>query len=150
MEQAGTTSVKVYGVIASSDIFPAVWAEAAPLLQLAVERTQGRISMERVLAEVINRNMQLWIALDTNVVAAALTRIVKHEQSKVFRVEYVGGTRMCDWQWYLAELERFGYEHGCDEIEIEGRIGWVRQLKDYDMRSVTLTKPLRHRDENLH
>ena len=65
-----------------------------------------------------------------------------YPQIAVCRIWLAGGN--------LEELMRaeksisvWAKSHGCDAMEINGRIGWKRQLKDYTATSVVLTKDLR-------
>jgi hypothetical protein len=71
-----------------------------------------------------------------------ITEIVDYPQRSVCRIWLAGGELN-----ELIEAEKsiaiWAKSLGCYAMEINGRMGWKRQLKDYTASSVVLTKELR-------
>ncbi len=71
-----------------------------------------------------------------------ITEVVDYPSLTVCRIWLAGGELD-----ELVEAEKFiavwAKAQGCDAMEINGRKGWQRQLKDYTATSVILTKDLR-------
>ena len=104
----------------------------------ALDYSGGTHSIEDVWQSVATEKAQLH-ALEKSVI---ITEVVDYPQMAVCRIWLAGGN--------LEELMRaeksisvWAKSHGCDAMEINGRIGWKRQLKDYTATSVVLTKDLR-------
>jgi hypothetical protein len=71
-----------------------------------------------------------------------ITEVVDYPSLTVCRIWLAGGDLD-----ELVEAEKsiavWAKAQGCDAMEINGRKGWQRQLKDYTATSVVLTKDLR-------
>lgn len=121
-------------LIAPSDTsFSAEWIRWSGALSKALER--DRYDLEDVLERLLIGDAQLWVCDD----AAVVTEIAIYPRRKMLRAWLAAGTyegirriedRVIPW----------AKEYGCDGIEIIGRLGWRRRLKDYRERAVTMTK----------
>lgn len=122
-------------LIAPSDTsFSAEWVRWAPQLAKAILNTH---TMADVLDLVLRGDAQLW----TDAEAAVVTEIVIYPRRKVLRAWLAGGAyegirRIED------QVVPWAKEYGCQEIQIVGRLGWRRRLKDYRESAVTMTKEI--------
>ena len=71
-----------------------------------------------------------------------ITEVVDYPRMSVCRIWLAGGDldELMDAE---KSISVWAKSIGCDAMEINGRMGWKRQLKDYKATSVVLTKDLR-------
>lgn len=103
-----------------------VWSEVEPLLKKAIERRDGEFSIADVLRFIREREMQLWIARDSRIRAAAVSQIISYPQLKVCLFAYLGGDGMRFWKQAQPLIEAWAKSQGCQEIRSAGRRGWAR------------------------
>jgi hypothetical protein len=70
-----------------------------------------------------------------------VTEIVDYPKKSVCRIWLAGGD-MGELIKAEKELVKWARDHGCSGMEIIGRKGWERQLKDYSPASTVLTKEI--------
>jgi hypothetical protein len=114
-----------------------IWPKAVEILAPALEYTDGRedlVSLYRRLAEA---RAQLWAGLDPanpddpEIKAVAVTCLVTYPRDKALRIEYCGGGDMVGWQGPIIDLwTKFALDHGASRLELFGRKGWARELRD--------------------
>ena len=92
--------------------------------------------------------MQLWISWNgkTNVVESAIvTEIVDYPRLRSCRYFLAGGTNMKVWFNPMKEqIEQWALINNCQRIELVGRKGWVKWLKDYKQKHIILMKELKN------
>lgn len=118
-----------------ADVFDA----NAHYLQPAVDRNSGTMLLEDYKAGVLAEKLQLWAGEGF----AAVTEVINYPQRRTVVVLLAGG----DLDAILgegSELEQFAEIVGATAIEIVGRKGWARVLRDrgYAERAVYLIKEL--------
>lgn len=121
-----------------SDAFDSV----AHLLQPAVERGYGDLMvLEDFKERVMMGDMQLWIGEGY----AGVTEVVDYPRSRVVLVHLVGGELESLLRDH-GELVKFAKLVEAAGIEINGRKGWTRVLKDrgYQEAAVRLFKEVSH------
>lgn len=111
------------------------WERWAPELVKALET--DRYDLADVLERLVKGDAHLW----TDPEAAVVTEIGVYPKRKVLRCwlatgAYEGIRRI------EARAIPWAKQYGCTAIEIIGRLGWRRRLKDYAERVVTMTKEL--------
>ena len=115
---------------------PADWAFAAPLIGKAVWPECH--SLEDVKGYIEAGYAQLWTDAD----AAMVTEIITYPKGRTLRIWLAGGTyegvRRCE----AAAIEWAKREYGCRAVELTGRVGWRRRLKDYRERAVCMWKEI--------
>lgn len=114
--------------------FYAAWARWSPELAKALLDTH---TLGDVLGLLKSGDAQLW----TDREAAVVTEIVIYPRKKVLRAwlasgKYEGIRRIED------RVIPWAKDYGCQEIQIVGRLGWRRRLKDYRESAVTMTKEI--------
>ena len=112
-----------------SDKIVGIWPHAFPLLKRSIEMTNGRLSYITVLGDLVNRDMQLWLAPN----GAMVTQIVTYPTGLKALVLVLVGGEMNKWLHFLPEIEKWGKDKGCEVSEMpRGRKGWTKMLKDYN------------------
>ena len=111
-----------------------IWVTAEGLLEKSIAMTGGRYSSATVLAALLNKNMQLWLAMEEKVLAALITQIgVYPTGERALTVLLVGGVDLKKWVSLWPQIEQWGRECGCRYAEIpSGRKGWERLLKGWN------------------
>jgi hypothetical protein len=113
----------------------------AHLLQPAVDRGYGGMTLDDYKEWVVLGDMQLWIGEGY----AGVTEVVNYPRSRVVLVHLVGGKLEALLGDY-DDLERFAEMVGATGIEIVGRRGWTKVLQDrgYTEAAVHLFKEVGH------
>lgn len=114
------------------NMIPLVWHTVAPMIQMAVEYSHGELDLEDILARLTNNEMLLLTVSEGDLIIAALT-IEKRDFASgknILNVTTAGGADLHLWMDQLDPIiDELAREHGCTEIYIVGRPGWMRLLK---------------------
>ena len=114
------------------------WSLVQEYLITALEYGLGEYSIEDIKESCKSKDMQLWVKFDTEVRGAFITKIAKYPQKNLLCVILLGGKEFHKWRDEAdALLNAFGKEHNCEYIELFGRKGWGRALKDIDYKEIT-------------
>lgn len=111
------------------------------LLQQSVDRTDDT-DLPSVLRAILTGRAQLWAVIDDGPQLVAVTELLALK----------GGKQAFCWQM-AGDFDRFGavmveaFEawargEGCNSVEVNGRMGWIRKLRDYRAVACTLRKEL--------
>lgn len=113
----------------------ALWPVVAPLLQPAIDRTDGRISADTV-RQSLESTHTLWIISDGDHIAAAMTtRVAEYPLKKMLVVECIGGSQLKQWQPVaIKALTGYAKDNALNGIEMYGRPGWAKSLSAYGWR----------------
>ena len=124
--------VRLVGVPASD--VAAVWPVVFKHLEKPIAMTGGRYSPASVLDALLNKNMQLWIAVEKQVLAALITQIgIYPTGEKALVALLIGGRGVNDWVHLWPQIEQWGRAAGCRYAEIpSGRKGWKKLLKGWN------------------
>ena len=99
-----------------------------------------------IFDSLLKKKMQLWISwnVKTNVVEAAIvTEIIDYPRLRSCRYFLAGGTNMKSWFNPIKEqVEQWAKLNKCQRIELVGRKGWVKWLRDYKQKHIILMKEL--------
>ena len=69
---------------------------------------------------------------EDSIIAAFTTRLLVYPQRKALALDFVGGTRMKEWNDQLIDtMRKYANELGCSHLEGYGRKAWGRSLKKY-------------------
>jgi hypothetical protein len=111
-----------------------VWKDVEEVLKKSVSTVKDKANMIDVLKGVFDDVYVLWVVMDEedNIIAAFTTRLLVYPQRKGLALDWVGGTRMKEWEDQLINtMRRYANELGCSHLEGYGRKGWGRALKKY-------------------
>jgi|TARA_R110000796_G_scaffold101324_1_gene210036 hypothetical protein len=116
------------------DVFSVVARDVEEFLAPAIELSHGRDDMTSIWKYLILGQSQLWMAFDdedNKPKGALVTRIEDYPLKKMINYLYIGGDDLKEWHKdMLAIVEKFAREQGCEGMELVGRKGWDRFLKD--------------------
>ena len=114
------------------------WHLVQEYLITALEYGLGEYSIGDIKKSCKSKDMQLWVKFDTEVRGAFITKIAKYPQKNLLCVILLGGKEFHKWRDEAdALLNAFGKEHNCEYIELFGRKGWGKVLKDIDYNEIT-------------
>ena len=82
-----------------------LWKDVVPFLNKAVERSNGRWSLDALKVACIQQRQELWVIFteDNTVVGVATTEFVHYPNTKRLAVQYLGGKDLHDWAWLFIE-----------------------------------------------
>lgn len=117
----------------------------APYLALPIAYTRGQQTLGSVFQALDRGQYQLWTIIGPGglVYAAMVTEILQYVGgAKTCMLLLLGGTEMRRWIHLIEEVEQWAREEGCSQLEIHGRRGWKRMLKQYTQPFIVLRKEL--------
>lgn len=110
-----------------------VWKDVERVLEKSVATVKDKAEMIDILKGIYDETYVLWAVMDKeNIIAAFTTRLLVYPQRKALALDWVGGTRMKEWEDQLIDtMRKYANELGCSHLEGYGRKGWGRSLKKY-------------------
>lgn len=123
-----------------------VWEDIAPLLEKALNRSNGELGLEDVYKCLIEATMQAGLCVvDHELAAVIVTEIVDYPKKRAVRLILGGGSHLHEWAPALDDaMQARAEEVGADLIEIWGRPGWMRFLNNFwdhaKTRAVVMTR----------
>jgi hypothetical protein len=121
---------------------PRIWPLVGGLIQQALKR--GAVTPDLDIARrLADGSALLWLAWDGRQIhAAAVTELTSRNGRRVCTVVACGGRRRGLWLHLLRDLEFYAAAEDCSVMQMLGRPGWSRLLKDYRVTSIALEKEL--------
>ena len=114
------------------------WPLVEEYLITALEYSLGEYSIDDIKNSCISKDMQLWVKLGKQTKGAFVTKIARYPQKNLLVVILMGGDEFEEWRDEAdALLNAFGKQHNCEYVELFGRKGWGKMLKDIDYKEVT-------------
>jgi len=114
------------------------WPLVEEYLNTALEYSLGEYSIDDIKNACISKDMQLWVKLGKQTKGAFVTKIARYPQKNLLVVILLGGDEFGEWRDEAdALLNAFGKQHNCEYVELFGRKGWGKMLKDIDYKEVT-------------
>ncbi len=107
--------------------------DSAHYLQPAVDRGIGGMTLEDYKERVMLGDMQLWC----NEGFAAVTEVINYPQSRVVVIHLAGGA-LEPLLGAAGELDQFARMVGATGIEIVGRKGWAKVLKEQGYQEIAV------------
>ena len=125
-------------------IIPDYWPVASGLLDRAVSYSGGRYELADIFDALMSGKMQLCSAGgdDGKPHVVAVTEIVNYPHKRVANISMLAGEGRDRWLHHLESVEKWARDNDCEAIELRGRAGWERVLKDWDLRQIILEKEL--------
>ena len=111
-----------------------VWKDVEKILKKSVATAKDKSDTIDVLAGILNDVYVLWVVMDEedSIIAAFTTRLLVYPQRKALALDFVGGTRMKEWNDQLIDtMRKYANELGCSHLEGYGRKAWGRSLQKY-------------------
>mgnify|MGYP003148467084 FL=1 len=114
------------------------WSLVEEYLNAALKHGLGEYSTSDIKSACISKDMQLWVKIDKEVQGAFVTKISKYPQKNILCVLLLGGKNFLEWRDEAdALLNAFGKENNCEYVELFGRKGWGKMLKDINYKEQT-------------
>ena len=116
-------------LVAPEDI-DTIWDDVEGLIKKASDDLLNYIDIYKLLRE---GTFLLWIITDDNnaIVTAMTLMFQKYPRDTSLRIVTCGGEKMKEWlNEFLEKIEVFAKDRGCSYIDIDGRSGWSKVLKD--------------------
>ena len=110
---------------------PALWSEAAPMIEAALAHGGGGYKLDDVYASLLARQRTLWRIGDKVLLAVAITQLYAQPRARIFDIEVVGGRDLAAWEHLIEGLEEWALARGCTEVRAHGRLGWRKQAQTY-------------------
>lgn len=114
-----------------SDKIPLIWPDVLPFIERACTRTNGRYEAADILGFLLSGVCQLWVCMDAEIDAVAVTEIVCYPRAKAVRVFLASGRDHRKWIRFEPVIVEWAVAQGCTLIELWGRRGWIRALKHF-------------------
>lgn len=121
-----------------------VWDAAEELLYDALEGNNGEITTFDCYEGIKAKRLQLWLVYDGSIRAAVVTELAIYPRKKVCRVLQLSGKGMDEWLHLTSVIEAWAKENGARGMELVGRKGWERHMKQhgYGFEYLVLSKEL--------
>ena len=114
------------------------WPHVQEYLIPALEHGLGEYSIGDIKKDCKSKNMQLWVKMNGKVEGAIITKISKYPQKNILCVLLLGGNDFSRWRDEAdGILTAFGKQNKCEYIELFGRKGWGKVLKDLNYEEQT-------------
>lgn len=119
-----------------------IWPYVLLGVSQAFHRGNGG-SLSLVEQDVYSGHALIWLALSGQEIrACCITQLVVTDQGKKCQIVAAFGSGVNDWLTHLITIEKYARDEGCSVIELTGRKGWARLLRDYRQAAVVLEKKL--------
>ena len=115
------------------------WPLVQEYLIAALKYGLGEYSIEDIKKSCKLKNMQLWVNFNKEGVQGAfITKVSVYPQKNILCVLLLGGNEFMKWRDEAdALLNAFGKEKNCEYVELFGRKGWGKILKDINYEEQT-------------
>ena len=119
-----------------------IWHEAKPLIDKALEHSNGELLSSDILKLIFEGRQALWIGINKKkLFCAGITEIITYPQKKVLRIITFStkpGYHYDLWKDFIYILEDYGKHFKCSSIEAWARKGLARKLKwDHEYSVIT-------------
>jgi hypothetical protein len=128
----------------------AMWPHVVKLIETALIASESDLTPQHVKAKIDAGKALLWIIWDDaphmvwsdsrgargrsdtgELLAAGTTELVTLENGrKLCVIGTCAGRDMKSWKHFLADIERWAAQEGCEAVRFYGRPGWARTFKD--------------------
>ena len=108
------------------------WPSLEEYLLPAVERSNGRWTMEALKMWALQNEKQVWIVFDDSktIHCVAVTQNVVYPASRMLSIEFLGGAGLEKWAFKLLDvLNSWAKDSGCNGIEATARLGFWKWLE---------------------
>ena len=114
------------------------WPLVEEYLITALEHGLGEYSTGDIKKSCKSKDMQLWVKISKEVEGAFVTKISKYPQKNILCVLLLAGKNFSRWRDEAdVLLNAFGKENKCEYVELFGRKGWGKVLKDLNYKEQT-------------
>lgn len=115
-----------------ANMLPLVWFEVKPMIQAAVDHSNGELDIDQIKERLLKKEMLLLTVSREDNIVAALTLEVRHFPSgmNILNITTAGGSELHLWMKDVDKvIDDLALQHNCEEVYIVGRPGWEKLLK---------------------
>jgi|TARA_R110000796_G_C14515802_1_gene430359 hypothetical protein len=110
-----------------------VWPSAEVLLGKSLKHSQGQLSMDNILEMIKDKTLDLFIGYDKEGIKVSFTtQVIVYPTYKAMRIIHLGTKDGMDYDAMEVIIDMIGDSYGCKKIELYGRKGWEKTLKEYN------------------
>ncbi len=124
-------------VIPNDGSIQKLWHIVEPMFRTATDRSSGRYETSDILSELLSNQSQLWVTFtmdeEPEIIHTINTKITQYPRKKALAVAFGCGLDNLIDEWIdllNSRLEAFARKNGCDMLEMAGRRGWGRKVRD--------------------
>ena len=104
-----------------------------------VPTAYGRFEKIDLVNDILSGKATLWVIMDeeddNKLYGIIFTEWSYYPRKKMLSISFAAGDKLDSWiEESLKVLENWAVDNDCDAMEITGRKGWVKKLKDYDWK----------------
>tara|TARA_R110001632_G_scaffold80088_3_gene179265 strand:- start:13247 stop:13696 length:450 start_codon:yes stop_codon:yes gene_type:complete len=110
------------------------WSSLKPHVEAALEHSAGEMNTFDLALLALVEKAHIWVCVDKqgDLATVIVTRFIHHTRNKILLIQTCGGS-VEFWSSWLTNhvlLENFAKRNGCKSIQIWGRRGWERRLRN--------------------
>lgn len=127
------------------DVLDLIWPKIVPLLEKSRRWWEDYYTMDDILFQVRNGDMQLWVAVEkSEIFAMGLTSMVDYPRCRLLQCIFLSGRGAKKILPCVREIEQWAAMLGATKSEIIGRPAWERLGPQYGYvkRSVVMVKQI--------
>lgn len=126
---------ELVGVFASDLIN--VWKDVKVLIERALEFNDGKSDIEDIKRGIETRRMQLWVAYRYGKITTCMvTQIQCHPKEKRLMLFLYAGESIHEMEHFRPIVYDWAKKQGCKSLELYGRPGWEKALKNYGYEKI--------------
>ena len=119
----------------NKECVPLIWPKIEPIIQRILDVDKDRYDTNDILDEILDGILQVWIGSENDEIeVVVLTKIVPFKKKNVVFIEMLGGKNLYNWINNIDIIKQWGTENNCESIEIIGRPGFRKILKDFNFK----------------
>ena len=125
MNEPQETMCEVQGI--DSINIPILWEQVAPMIQNALDHSEGEYELQDIYSLLMYHKMQLWVvANETEIQACMVTEFRAFPRKKVCYIVLASGESVTDWTHCFGDIEQWAFEEGAELLQAYGRPGWKK------------------------
>ena len=129
---------------------PNIWADIQPLVEKALDHSEGNMNTYDALRLLLNGRQQLWVGYtESSIDCAGITEIIPYPRHKILRIitfSTKSGHDLDLWRTQLGAVEEFGIACGCTRLEAWTRKGLAEKLK-WEHEYAVISKPIKPKQQ---
>lgn len=124
-----------------------MWPLIAPLLQRAVDHSEGKTTLKETVGDLMAKRKQLWVIIgdDKKILSAAVSMLQSFESGLVLAtIILLGGEggNLDEILGLRSQFEVWAKTEGCNRVDMYLRKGWARKLPDYRLVAYVMSKEI--------
>lgn len=102
-------------------------------LQSFAIRSGGKFTVDDLISDLTNSRRQLWLGVDPDIRAVALTQVLADHKDTV-SLTHCAGEGAVDWVHLIDGIRAWARDRGSQAFEVTCRPGWEKYLKGHGFK----------------